>query len=112
MTVKHLSQVSTSVPGITGQTYEIDLKLLYSITLTASYQANYTICTNRFASGRITNGGGAAVFTRGLASPPKAFNNSDEEKAAVMESVLAWAYTNANPPSITILSGAHGKSFC
>ena len=44
-------QISTSVPGIAGRAEDIDLKRQCSLTLIASYQANYTIYADGSATG-------------------------------------------------------------
>ena len=43
-------QIATTVSGITGQADSIDLKRWCSVTIIASYQANYNIYTNGSAS--------------------------------------------------------------
>ena len=48
-------QISTLVSVITGWNGDIYLKRQFSITLIASYQANYIICTGASASGRTRN---------------------------------------------------------
>ena len=57
-------QISTPVP-VTGRVDDIDLKPRRSLTLTASYQINYTIYTDQSASEGTRSGGAAAVIPRG-----------------------------------------------
>ena len=58
--------------SITGRADDIDLKHRCSLTLIASYQADYTIYTDGSASGGTRNGGAAAVVSRGFPVQPEA----------------------------------------
>ena len=64
LSTPHEEQISISVPGVTGRADNINLKHWCSLTLIASYQADYTICTNGSATGGTRNEGAAAVVTR------------------------------------------------
>ena len=100
-------QIATTVPGITGWANDINLKRQCSLTTIASYQADYVIYTDGFASRGTRNGGAAAVVTTGSPLGPevvitiktkgRTFTSSFKEKAAAMESALSWTSTNANP---------------
>ena len=115
-------QISTTAPGITGRTDDLDQKRQWSLTAIASYQADYTIYTDGSASRGTRNRGAAAVVTRGPPTQPevvtiiknkgRTFTSSYEEDAAAMESALAWTSTNANHPSNSILFCTDSKSLC
>ena len=89
------------------------LKRQCSLTTIASYQADYVIYTDGYASRGTRNGGAAAVVTRGSPLQPdvvttiktkgQTFTSSYEEEATAMESALSWTLTKANHPSISIL---------
>ena len=107
-------------PQWQGQADDIDLKRWCSVTIIASYQADYIIYTNGSTSGGARNGGAAAVVIKGSRIQPEVvttikikvrlFTSSYEKEAAAMESALSWANTNVNHPSITILFCADSKS--
>ena len=67
----HEGRISTTVPGITGRADDTDLKRQCSLTTITSYQADYTIYTDRSASKGTRNGGSAAVVTRGSPIQPE-----------------------------------------
>ena len=106
LSTPHKEQISTFVPGIAGWAEDIDLERQCSLTLPASYQANYTIYTDGSAKGWTRNEGAAAVVTRGSPIQPevvntikikgRTFTNSYEEEAVATESALTWTSTNAN----------------
>ena len=107
------TRIDTTVLGISDQADDTNLKHQYSRTTIASYQADYTICTNGSASRRTRNRGAAAVVTRGSPLQPevvttiktrgKMFSSSYEEEAAAMKSALSWTSTNVNHLSISLL---------
>ena len=114
--------LSTTVPSIAGWADDIDLRRWSSVTLIASYQADYTVYIDGFASEGARNGGATGFVTRGSSIQPevvttikikrRTFTSSDEEEAAAMESALSWTSANANHPSITILFCTDSKSLC
>ena len=73
MAAKHPSEerIATTVSGITGRADDIDLKCWYSLTIIASYQADYTIYTNGSAIWGTRNGGAAAVVTKKSSIQPE-----------------------------------------
>ena len=62
----HEGQIATTVPGITGQADETNLKHQCSLTIITSYQVDYVIYTDGSASRGTRNWGAAAVVTRGF----------------------------------------------
>ena len=62
--------IATTVPGITGQADDIDLKRWCSLTIIASHQPGYTIYTDGSASGGTRNRCAAALVTRGSPIQP------------------------------------------
>ena len=115
-------RISTTVPGITGRADDMDQKRQCSLTAIASYQADYTICTDGPASRGTRNGSAAAVVTRGSPTQPevvtilktkgRTFTSSYEEEAAAMESALPSTSINANHPLNSILFCTDSKSSC
>ena len=120
--LSHEGQIATSVPGITGRADGTNLKRQCSLTIIASYQADYVIYTDGSASRGTRNGGAAAVVTRGLPlqldvittikTNARTSASSYEEETAAMESALTWTLTNASYPSISILFCIDRKSLC
>ena len=116
----HKGWIATSVPGITGWADDNNLRRQCSHTTIASYQADYVIYTDGSASRGTSNGGAAAVVTRGSPLQPemvttikkRVFTSSYEEEAVAMESALSWTSTSGNHPPISILFGTECKSLC
>ena len=61
----HTRRISNSVPGITSQADDNDIKWQCSLSTISSYQANYVVYTDGSTSGGTRNEGAAAVVTRG-----------------------------------------------
>ena len=118
----HEEQIATSVPGMSGRAGNINLKQQNSLATITSYQADYVIHTDGFASRGTRNGGAAAIVTRGSPLQPKVvtiiktrgkpFTSSYEVEAATMKSALPWTSTNASHPSTSILFFTDSKSLC
>ena len=106
----HEGRISTTVPGITGRADDTDLKRQCSLTTITSYQADYTIYTDRSASKGTRNGGSAAVVTRGSPIQPEVVATI-KTKGRTFTSWLPWNQLchrhQPTPPYSTILNANH-----
>ena len=105
-------QIVTTVPGITGQVDDIDLKCQYSLTIIASHQADYPIYTDEYSSRGTKTG---AQYQLSLEDPQSILkwlqtSKSKEEcsPAPTRRKQLPWKKLYAgNPPMPIILQSLH-----
>ena len=101
----HEGYIATSVPGITDQTDNTNLKCHCSLTTICLYRLiTQSTLMDPLVEGQET--GAVAVVTRGSPLQPevvatiktrgRTFATSYKEEAAAIESALSWTYTNAS----------------
>ena len=99
----HKGRIATTVPGITGQADDTDLKRWCILTTIASYQADYIIFSDGSSSRGTRSRGAAAIDTRGsllqsevvntIKTKRRTFISSYKEEEAAMKSALSWTST-------------------
>ena len=108
----HKGRIATTVPGITGQVDDTNLRRQYSLTTITSYQADYVICTDGSASRGTRNRGTAAVVTRGphftLKWSPPSEQKEEHSPALMRRKQLPWnQHYPGYPPTPTILQSPY-----
>jgi len=119
---QNIECIKSTVPGMSGRNDEAATKLAACLATIREANPDITIYTDGSATAGLTNGGAAAVITRGDPATPhvihtiekrgRALTSSYEEEAHAMKVALEWIRRHVTDPATSVLICTDSQSLC